>query len=115
MHTPISFPSHSVPLSSTGLVDSGSSHCFADPSFIDLNSFPSYSILQDVLHLLDGSVGAINTGAADISIHFSTNDILLLKFYITKLDSSSTFVFGHNWLHCYNPSIDWRAGQILYF
>ena len=115
MHTPISFPSHSVPLSSTGLVDSGSSHCFADPTFIDSNSFPSYSIPPVVLRLLDGSVGGIITRAADISIRFSTNDTLLLQFYITKLDSSSAFVFGHNWLHCYNPSIDWRAGQILYF
>jgi hypothetical protein len=40
---------------------------------------------------------------------------LVLKFYITKLDSTSAFVFGHNWLYCYNPSIDWYAGQILYF
>ena len=68
-----------------------------------------------VLRLLDGSVGAIITRAADIVIRFSTKDILRLKFYITKLDSSSAFVFGYNWLHRYNPSIDWSAGQILYF
>jgi hypothetical protein len=43
------------------------------------------------------------------------NDILPLKFYVTKLDSSTAFVFGHNWLHRYNPSIDWSAGQITYF
>ena len=55
------------------------------------------------------------TRAADILVRFSTNDILLLKFYITKLDSTSAFVFGHNWLHRYNPSIDWSAGQILSF
>jgi hypothetical protein len=55
------------------------------------------------------------TRAAEISIRFSTNDILLLKFYVTKLDSSSAFVFGHNWLHRYNPSIDWSAGQITRF
>ena len=41
--------------------------------------------------------------------------MILLKFYITKLDSTSAFVFGHNWLHRYNPSIDWSAGQITYF
>ena len=36
-------------------------------------------------------------------------------FYVTLLDSTSAFVFGHNWLHCYNLSIDWTAGQLLYF
>jgi len=68
-----------------------------------------------ILRLLDGLVGANITRAANISIRFSTNDILPLKFYITKLDSTSMFIFGHNWLHRYNPSIDWSAGQILYF
>jgi len=114
LHTLISFPDH-LSLSSTGLVDSGSSHCFVDPEFISSNSFPSYEILPVVLRLLDGSVGAIITCAADITIRFSTNDMILLKFYITKLDSTSVFVFGHNWLHCYNLLIDWSAGQITYF
>ena len=112
--TPISFPSHSS-VSSSGLVDSGSSHCFADLSFIDSHAFSSYKIPPVVLHLLDGLVSAIITCTADISVRFSTNDILLLKFYITNLDSSSAFVFGHNWLHRYNPSIDWSVSQILYF
>jgi hypothetical protein len=113
LHTPISLPSHSV--SSSGLVDSGSSHCFVDPSFISSHSIPSYEISPVILRLLDGSVGSVITRAADISILFSTNDMIHLKFYITKLDSTSAFVFGHNWLHRYNPSIDWSAGQILYF
>jgi len=111
LHTPISFPDHPS-LSSTGLVDSGLSHCFVDPEF---NSFPSYEIPPVVLRLLDRSVGAIITCATDITIRFSTNDMILLKFYITKLDSTSAFVFGHNWLHRYNLLIDWSAGQITYF
>jgi len=41
--------------------------------------------------------------------------MILLKFYTTKLDSTSVFVFGHNWLHHYNLLIDWSAGQITYF
>jgi len=114
LHTPISLLSHSS-VSSSGLVDSGSSHCFVDPSFVSLHSIPSYEISPVILRLLDGSVSANITCTANISIRFSTNDILPLKFYITKLDSTSAFVFGHNWLHCYNPSIDWSAGQILYF
>ena len=114
LHTSISFPS--VPsLSSSGLVDSGSSHCFVDPLFLRTNSIPSYDIPPVVLRLIDGTVGATITSAADILIRFTTNDILPLKFYVTKLDPTSAFVFGHNWLHRYNPSIDWSAGQITHF
>jgi hypothetical protein len=86
-----------------------------DPLFVSEHSIHSYEIPPVILRLIDGSVGAMITRAAEISIRFSTNDILLLKFYVTKLDSSSAFVFGHNWLHRYNPSIDWSAGQITRF
>jgi hypothetical protein len=82
---------------------------------ISSNSIPSYEIPSVILHLLDGSISTMITRAANITIRFTTNDILRLKFYITKLDSTSAFVFGHNWLHCYNPLIDWSAGQIDYF
>jgi len=114
LHTPISFPSFPS-LSSTGLVDSGSSHCFIDPTFVSQNSFPIYEIPPVTLRLLDGSVGAIITRATEIDIRFSTKDVLRVKLYITTLDSTSAFVFGYNWLHRYNPSIDWSAGRILYF
>jgi hypothetical protein len=110
LHTLISFPS--LPsLSSSGLVDSGSSHCFVDPLFMSKHSIHSYEIPPVILCLINSSVGAMITRAAKIS----TNDILLLKFYVTKLDSPSAFVFSHNWLHRYNPSIDWSAGQIICF
>ncbi len=110
LHTPILFPEH-LSSPSLGLVDSSSSHCFADPSFI----VSSYLIPPVILCLLDSLVGTVIDHAADILVRFSTNDILLVKFYITKLDSSSGFVFGHNWLHHYNLLIDWSASQILYF
>ena len=114
LHTPISFPAYPN-LSSSRLVDSGSSHCFVDLSFISKNSIPSYEIPPISLHLLNRSVGEVILQAADIPIHFSTGDVLSLKFYVTKLDSTSAFVFRHNWLHHYNPSIDWHAGHILHF
>jgi hypothetical protein len=87
LHTQISFPSFP------------SSHCFVDPLFLAKNSIPSYDIPPVILRLIDGTIGATIMSAADISIRFSTNDILHLKFCVTKLDPTSAFVFGHNWLH----------------
>jgi hypothetical protein len=114
LHTPVTLPT-CPSVSSSGLVDSGSSHCFVDPSFISQYDLPFYEIPPVTLRLLDGSVGAIITSAADILIRFTTGDILLLKFYVTKLDSVSALVFGYDWLHRYNPSIDWTAGLISHF
>jgi hypothetical protein len=114
LHTPVILPTYPS-VSASGLVDSGSSHCFVDPSFISKYNIPVYEIPPVILRLLDGSVGAMITSAADILIRFTTGDILLLKFYVTKLDSVSALVFGHDWLHRYNPSIDWTAGLISHF
>jgi hypothetical protein len=114
LHIPISLPS-SENFSTSNLVDSGSTHCFIDPKFVEKHSIPSSKISPVALCLLDGSVGAVITHAADIRVCFSTNDILTLRFYVTPLDSTTAFVFGYNWLHCYNPSIDWFAGQLLHF
>jgi hypothetical protein len=86
-----------------------------DPKFVEKHSVLSSEISPIVLRLLDGSVGAVITHAADIRIYFSTNDILTLRFYVTPLDSTTVLVFGYNWLHHYNPSIDWFAGQLLHF
>ncbi len=74
-----------------------------------------FSISPVTLCLLDGTVSAVITHAANLHILFSTNDMLILMFYVTLLDSTTTLVLGHNWLHCYNPSIDWFAGQLLHF
>jgi hypothetical protein len=43
LHTFVSFPDFPS-LSSSGLVDSSSSHCFIDPLFISKHSIPSYKI-----------------------------------------------------------------------
>ena len=119
LHIPISIPSSissaSAQIHASGLVDSGSTHCFVDPNFIKKHSLPTFSISPVTLRLLDGTVGAVITHAANLRIKFSTNDILTLMFYVTPLDSTTALVFGHNWLHRYNPSIDWFAGQLLHF
>ena len=110
----VSFPSFPS-IFTKGLVDSGSSHCFVDSSYAISNSLPIYDIPPVSLRLIDGSFGTIITQALDLSIRFTTGDILPVKFYVTKLDPSVAFVFGYNWLHRYNPSIDWFAGRLLSF
>ena len=75
LHTPVSFPSFPS-LSCSGLVDSGSMDCFANTNFVSKNSFSTYPILPVVLHLLDGSAAVVIDHTMDLSVRFSTNDIL---------------------------------------
>ena len=102
-------------LKTTGLVDSGSSHCFIDPTYACDHNIPLISIPRVTLCFLNGSFGEDIVQVATLLIRFSTNNVIDLLFYITPLDSDSVFIFGHNWLHRYNPLIDWTAGQLLFF
>jgi hypothetical protein len=102
-------------LDTTGLVDSGSSHCFIDPTYARDHNIPLTTIPPVTLRFLNGSFGEDIVQIATLPIRFSTDDVIDLLFYVTPLDSDSAFVFGHNWLRRYNPSIDWTAGQLLFF
>jgi len=102
-------------LTTTGLIDSGSSHCFIDPTYAHDHNIPLTSIPRVTLRFLNGSFGEDIVQVATLPIRFSTDDIIELLFYVTPLYSDSAFVFGHIWLHRYNPSIDWTAGQLLFF
>ena len=87
LHIPVSLPQFSfssAKIPTSALVDSGSTHCFIDPTFIKKHSLPTTSISPVTLRLLDGTVGVVITQAANICITFSTNDILTLKFYVTR-------------------------------
>jgi len=96
------------------LVDSGSTHCFVDPSFANMNTLSLYLVSPIVLHLFDGTTTTIITEATDLPIRFPSGDVTLMTFYVTLLDSDCKIILGHNWLTRYNPSIDWVLSSIKF-
>ena len=88
---------HAIPSFPT-LVDSGSTHCFVDLLFSNMNNLSHYSVPPIVLHLFDGTTTTIITKAADLPIRFPSGNVTLMTFYVTPLDSDCRIVLGRNWL-----------------
>ena len=100
-HFPISFvPSDihdSASLSAIALINSGSFHCFIDPSLIKSVSLCTHSILLVLLQLFDSPQGKTITKVVhEISLHFSSSNIMLLTFYVTPLDSICSVMLGYS-------------------
>ena len=98
------------------LLDSGSSHCFIDPSYVSTHNIPvAPTPFLIPLRLFDGSLGqTITQVVKDIPIRFPSGDLLPLTFFVTPLDSSCSMVLGYSWLTRYNPGIDWVLRHITY-
>ena len=72
------------------LVDLGSTHCFVDPLFANMNNLSHYSVPLIILCLFDG-ITTIIAKATNLPIQFPSGDV-------TLLDSDCRIVLGHNWL-----------------
>ena len=98
----------------SALVDSGSSDCFIDVLFVQQNSLPVIPINPVSLTLFDGTINSYITECVELPMHFSTGEVQLIKFYVTRLDDSCSVVLGYDWLSRYNPLIDWRMKLITF-
>lgn len=112
---PIPNKHSSILLHFLSLLDSGSTDCFINSRFVSLHDIPVTSINPLNLRLFDGSLSPTPIHSiASLPVRFPSGETLLIDFYVTLLDSLCKAVLGYNFLHCYNPSVDWLVGKLTF-
>src|SRR5258708_23654780 len=97
------------------LLDSSSSHNFVNESFVIYNKLsPLYLPTPIPLRMFDGSATSTIKKKVQIPIKFSTGELHVVKFYITKLDKEYSVVLRYDWLTCHNPIIDCMEMKITF-
>ena len=110
----LKLPTISDSVSAPALIDSGSSHCFIDSSFVSHYSVPTQNISPVQLRLLDGSDNTFITQKMEMPIVFPTGETFFVEFLVTPLDPNCPLVIGHRWLRQHNPLIDWSRSIITF-
>jgi Retroviral aspartyl protease len=96
------------------MIDCGSSHCFIDFHYAEVNYFPIVSVLQMRLCLIDGSSPSYIMHATDIFVQFPCRTTHQVRFLITKLDTKFPAVLGLDWLTLHNPLINWADSSVTF-
>ncbi len=73
---------------------------------------PSYLLTPIPLRMFNRSSTSTVEKKVQMPIKFSTSELHVIKFYITKLDEEYLVVLGYDWLTCHNPIIDWMETKI---
>ena len=77
------------------LIDSGSSHCFIDSSFVAWFNVATQNISPLCLHLLDGSDAHIISRSVEMPMVFPCGEQFTLEFLVAPLDPFCPLVLGH--------------------
>ena len=96
------------------LIDSGSSHCFIDSSFVLGHELPVSDVTPKCLHLFDGTYGTTIKQETDLPVKFPSRETLSIRFLVTPLEPSCSAVLGYNWLAHHNPLVDWATSSITF-
>ena len=74
------------------LIDSGSTHCFVDTSFVQYYKLPAYPLDPIKLKLFDGTSNSVITQSIALPVKFLSGKCMNVNFYVTPLDPSCSVV-----------------------